>query len=157
MAYTIDHNAPASSTTGESIVTRRLDTSYYALTKNLQGEIEYSNMQSPLGLPELIKKRISNVANIYTGSGIDPTLMTPTKRGVSLNYNVRQTWTAADSTNPAAPTFAMPPRASLTITVPNNELITTNDVWYLIESLLGVIFPDGVDSLAKDLRGALTF
>lgn len=155
MSYTITVNAPASEKPATSVAASYVDTSYYALTKDLTGECQLTNVQSPIGLPEILTYRASNIADIYQNSGIDRTLVTPTKRGISVNYHLRQTWTASDSANPSAPVYAMPVTASLTLRIPQNEFISLDNVNALINKLLGLLYPDGTSSIASNIRFAL--
>lgn len=155
MSYTITVNAPASDKPATNIAASHVDTSYYALTKDLTGECQLTNIQSPISLPEILTYRASNIADIYQNSGIDRTLVTPTRRGISVNYHLRQTWTAADASQPTAPTYAMPVTASLTLRIPQNEFISLDNVNTLISKMLGMLFPDGQSSLAANIRFAL--
>lgn len=155
MSYTITYNAPASESTGKTIQSTYVGTSLYALTKNLSGEAQLTNTGSPIGLPEILTYRASNIADIYQNSGIDRSLFTPTRRGLSVNYHVRQTWTASDSTDPKASVYAMPVTASLTIRIPQNELISIDNVDALIAKLLGMLYPDGTSCIAANVRFAL--
>lgn len=155
MSYTITTNVPTSETTGESIQSSYVATKNYALTKDLSGECELTNILSPIGLPEVLTYRASNIADIYKNANIDRTLWTPTKRGISVNYHLRQTWSAKDAAVPTAPVYAMPVTASLTIRIPQNEFITLDDVNGLIAQLLGMLYPDGTSCIAANLRYAL--
>lgn len=155
MAYTISYNAASSETAGEELQTSHVATTSYALTKNLTGECQLTSISSPIGLPEILTYRASNIADIYQNSGIEKTLITPTRRGVSVNYHLRQTWSATDKDDSKAPVFAMPVTASLTLRIPQNEFISITDVNALVSKLLGLLYPDGNSVLAANLRFAL--
>lgn len=155
MSYKINYNVPASTETGTVLQTQYVDTDSYAVTTDVAGETRLTNINSPIGLPEVLSYRASNIADIYTNSGIDRALFTPTRRGISVNIHLRQTWSATDADAPTAPSYAMPVTASITIRIPQNEFITTQNVVDLYSKALGMLYPDGKANISSLLRMAL--
>lgn len=155
MSYSITYNVPTPSDTGETIQTLKVDTAAYAVTKDIAGECQLTNISAPIGLPEVLTYRGSNLADIYANSGIDRALYTPSRRGVSINAHLRQTWSARDDSVPQAPQYAMPVTCSITLRIPQNEFITLQNVEQLYSKCLGMLFPNGSSFVAQMLRLAL--
>lgn len=155
MSYVISYNLPQTSATGISLQTPKFETANYATTKDVSGDVQLTNIQSPIGLPEQFTFRTSSVSNIYKSSNVDPTLYMPSKRGIRLNTHVRQTWTVHDPDDLTAPSYAIPVTASLTLQVPVNNLLSTADVDQLILRLLCTLYPDNLSAVAKMLRNSL--
>lgn len=59
-------------------------TTDFAVTKDVADEVILTNRTSPIDQPETIRFGYQNVANVYANTGIDPSYMSVTRRGVSL-------------------------------------------------------------------------
>jgi len=116
-----------------------------------------TNLTSPLSFPEKMRFCSSEVADVYKGAGIDPSLYAPSRRGVSILSQVTEVWTVNDSTD-ATYQVALPVSAHLVIKVPNNENITPAMVQTLVGRLISGLFETGkteTTRLAALLRGSL--
>lgn len=52
--------------------------------KQTESELVLVNLTSPLDRTEKVRYSVQNVANVYTGTDIDPSVHAPVRRGVSL-------------------------------------------------------------------------
>lgn len=120
-------------------------------------EIVLTNITSPMDRPENIRIAYSDVANIYSGTSIDPSLCAPTKRGVSLLCQLTEVQSVTDSADPEF-RIDLPISAHLVIKVPASEYITAADVIAVVGRLLSGLFDTGSTSTARlnaMLRGSL--
>lgn len=156
MAYSIHHNVTPSSETGLEIEASYIDTADYAATTNVAGDFQMSNVTSPLGRPETIGYKFSTINDIYASSGIEKALWAPTRRGVSLLVQVKQTWTVSDDSDASAPEYAFPVTCNLTIKTLQHPLISEADIEALLKEALGsMLCVDGEKRISFLLRGSL--
>jgi len=116
-----------------------------------------TNLTSPLSFPEKMRFSTSEVADVYKGAGVDPSMYAPSRRGVSLLGQVTEVWTVTDSTD-ASYQVALPVSAHLVIKVPNNENITPAMVQTLLGRLVSGLYETGstgTTRIAAMLRGSL--
>lgn len=114
-----------------------------------------TNLTSPLGLPETVEYQFQEIADVYANTGIDRALCTPSKHGVAFFVKVQETWTAKDSSDAAAPEYALPVTATLRIKMPQNGLIATADVQALLKRLITALYPDNTEFMTELVRGSL--
>lgn len=121
------------------------------------GEVILTNLTSPVVYPERMRISSSDVANIYAGSSIEPSLFAPTKRGTSLLVQLTENWKVTDTADPNYE-IALPVSAHLVIKVPNHELITPAAVQTLVGRLISGLYETGSQDttrLTALLRGSL--
>lgn len=121
------------------------------------GEIVYTNVTAPTDQPEVIRLARRQIANIYTGTSIDPSAYLPTRRGVHLLGEVRQTWVETDSVDSAYRRF-MPLRVTIGISAPAYGNIASSDVMDLVHRAAASLYSRGDDTdagMARLLRGVL--
>lgn len=121
-------------------------------------EVVIGNLTSPLGQPEKFRFAYDEVKNIYANTGIEPTQMDPSKRGVSLLCQLNDTWAITD-TEDTTFRVLLPVSAHLVLKVPCNDMITTEHMLALIGRCVSGLF-DGSESepskrLAGLVRGSL--
>jgi len=120
-------------------------------------EIILTNITSPIDRPEQIRLAYTNVANIYGGTGIEPSVLAPTKRGVSILAQVTDVLTVTDSTD-ADYRIDLPMSCHLVIKVPASEHVTSGQVQEQIGRLLSSLFDSGAEDASRleaILRGSL--
>lgn len=120
-------------------------------------EAVITNLTCPVDCPEKFRIAFSPVADVYKGTGIDPSLYTPTRRGISLLSQVTEVWTLYDD---AISTFnaSLPVSAHLVLKLPSNEKITVGMVQTLIGRLVSSLFETGSTTnsrLTALLRGSM--
>lgn len=120
-------------------------------------EIVLTNITSPIDRPEKIRIAYSDIANIYSGTGIEASVLAPTKRGVSILAQVTDVISVTDDTDPDY-RIDLPVSYHLVIKVPASEHLTATDVQTGIGRLLSSLFDTGSTSVSRleaILRGSL--
>lgn len=116
-----------------------------------------TNLTSPVVYPERFRFSVSDVGNVYSGTSIEPSLYSPTKRGTSLLVQLTETWKVTDESAPLLE-IALPVSAHLVIKVPNHELVTPAQIQTLVGRLISGLFETGSTDnsrLSAMLRGSL--
>lgn len=159
MAYSINHNSTVN--TGDPDITLSIyscDPSDYAVTEMGNGknrDTKLTNLGvSNLSTQEQTTLQFSRIPNIYLNTEVEKTLQAPTRTGLKLYHNLEQVWTYSDAATAGAPVYNKPVRASLVLSIPNDGIVTTNDVLALLKDLLETFYWDGTARLDKELRGA---
>lgn len=130
---------------------------YRAKTDSSSKEIVLVNLTSPLDRPEKIRIAHSDIANVYSNSGIDASLSAPTKRGVSILCQETNVVSITDATDPDY-RIDLPVSYHLVIKVPASEFISATEVQEGLGRLLSSLFDTGSDELSRleaILRGSL--
>jgi hypothetical protein len=120
-------------------------------------EVILTNITSPIDRPENIRLAYTDIANIYSGTGIEPSVYAPTKRGFSLLAQVTDVLTETDSSD-AGYRVDEPLSAHLVIKGRASENVTSVQVQALVGRLLSVLFDTGKTDLTRldaILRGSL--
>lgn len=120
-------------------------------------EVVLTNITSPIDRPEKIRIAYTDIANVYSGTGIDPSLSSPTKRGVSVLVQLTEVISVTDDSDPDY-RIDLPVSFHLVVKVPASEHITAADVNIGIGRLLSGLFDTGVETTARleaILRGSL--
>lgn len=120
-------------------------------------EVIITNLSSPILFPEKIRYSLSDVNDVYKGTGIDPGFFAPSRKGLSLLAQVTETWTVTDTTD-ATYQVALPVSAHLVLKVPNNEAVTPERIEQLIGRLISTLYDTGKSDnkrLTALLRGSL--
>jgi len=129
----------------------------FRVKSNNGKEIVLTNITSPIDRPENIRIAYSDIANIYSGTGIEPSVTSPTKRGVSILVQ----WTgsiAVQDTTDAEYLIVLPLSTHLVFKLPASEYITSLQVMESLGRLLSSLFDTGSTSesrLEAILRGSL--
>lgn len=132
-------------------------TDFRVKSNNNGKEVILTNITSPIDRPENIRLAYSDIANIYNGTGIEPSVSSPTKKGVSVLAQVTDVLSVTDTTD-ADFRIDLPLSAHLVLKVPSSEYITSAQVQALIGRLLSSLFDTGSTSGARleaILRGSL--
>lgn len=134
-----------------------IEKDYRVKSNNNGKEIVLTNITSPVDRPENIRLAYTEVANIYGGTSIDPSLLAPTKRGVSVLAQVTDVMAVTDDANSDF-RIDLPMSAHLVIKVPASEYVTAEVVQQLVGRLLSSLFDAGKTDSARlnaILRGSL--
>lgn len=127
-------------------------------TKSNNGkEVVLTNLTSPIDRPEKFRISYSEIANVYSGSGIDQSVYAPSKKGVSILAQVTEVLSVTDSTD-AEFRNDLPMTAYLVIKVPSSEYVTSATVQTLVGRLLSGLYDTGKTDLARldsILRGSI--
>lgn len=120
-------------------------------------EVVFTNITSPIDRPEKIRIAYSDVTNVYAGTGIDASVLAPTKRGISILVQVTDVMSVTDDADPDY-RIDLPVSYHLVIKVPASEFITADEVKTGIGRLLSSLFDTGVSTTSRleaILRGSL--
>lgn len=120
-------------------------------------EVILTNITSPVDRPEKVRLGYTEVANVYNGSGVEPSVLAPTKRGTQILAQLTDVLSVTDDTDPDY-RIDLPVSFHLVIKVPASEHITAADVETGLGRLLSCLFDSGAvttSRLEAILRGAL--
>lgn len=157
MAYTINHNS-TDHTGASADVTLSLyskDSSDYTITNQgvRPASTVLSNLDSGLSTPETYQFQFSRIPNIYLNSDVEKVLQAPSRTGIKLYHNVKQTWSYRDASG-QLPDYDKPISGSIVLNIPNDGIITVADVRSFLEDMVASFWWDGSLRLERELRGS---
>lgn len=122
-------------------------------------ECVLTNITSPLDQPEILRYSIEDINDIYSGTTINPSFMSQSKKGFSLLVQLNEVVRVTDSANPSF-TLDLPVSVHAVIKAPKNRFITAAMLQSLHCRLLGAFFTtedttNSPDMLARMIRGSL--
>lgn len=129
----------------------------WRVKKNGADEAVLTNLTSPVDRPETIRIACSDIANIYSGTGVEPSLAAPTKRGKSLLVQDTAIITVTDDAD-ADYRIDLPVSYHLVIKIPANENLTVALVQEGLGRLISALFETDSDALTRLqalIRGSL--
>lgn len=132
-------------------------TDFRVKANNSGKEVVITNLTSPIDRPEYLRFAYSDISNVYTGTGVDPSAMAPTKRGVSILVQLTDVFSVTDDTD-ADYRIDLPVSVHLVIKVPSSEFITSALVQTQLGRLLSGLYDQGVTTTTRldaILRGSL--
>lgn len=162
MTITINKGYEADGTPATLTTTVHHFPTTFAKREASAGESVLVNTGSPTDRLEVVRTAIKDIKNIYNGTGIIPGFQSPNQTGRQLLVQINETWAKVDSSD-ASYRQDLPVQAHLVIKLPNEALISENDVVELIGRLVGLLsesdgsaVPTITSRLVALLRGALT-
>lgn len=120
-------------------------------------EMVMTNLTSPIAKPESVRIAVTDVANVYSGTDLEPSVFAPSKKGMSILVQLTNVLTVTDSANPDY-IADLPISAHLVLKVPNNENLTASMLQENLGRLLSCLFDTGSTEssrLEAILRGSL--
>lgn len=120
-------------------------------------EMVLTNITSPIDRPEKIRIAYSDIANVYSGTGIEASVLAPTKRGVSILAQVTDVISVTDDVD-SDYRIDLPVSYHLVIKVPASQYVTASTVQAGIGRLLSSLYDTGVANTSRleaILRGSL--
>lgn len=126
-------------------------TTDFAVTKDGSDEIILTNRTSPIDQPETIRFGYQNVANVYAGTGIDPSYMSVTKRGVSLVAQVNDILrvTCAEDTTCMPQVIDLPISAHIVVKVPLNQYVNADVAMSVVNRAISSLYGTGEVTTAR--------
>jgi hypothetical protein len=120
-------------------------------------EIILTNLKAPVDRPETIRIARSEVTNVFSGSPVEPTIYTSSKKGASLLIQHISVPTATDSTDSS---FRVdePIKIHVVAQARNSEFITAQVLIDHLGRLISALYDSGVDNTSRLdalLRGSL--
>lgn len=120
-------------------------------------EILLTNITCPVDRPERIRIAYSDISNVYSGTGIEPSVAAPTKRGVSVLAQLTEVISVTDTVDPEY-RIDLPISLHLVVKVPVNENISSTDIQTALGRLLSGLYDTGSTATTRldaILRGSL--
>lgn len=162
MTITINKGYQADGTPASLTTTVNHFPTTFAKREASAGESVLVNTGSPTDRLEVVRTAIKDIKNVYNGTGIIPGYQSPNQTGRQLLIQLNETWAKVDSEDSSF-RQDLPVQAHLVIKLPNESLISENDVTELIGRLIGLLSesdgnvePTITSRLVALLRGALT-
>lgn len=120
-------------------------------------EVVISNVTADRDMPEKFRFQYSNINNIYTNTGIAPSVQAASLRGTNLLVQLTEVASITDSVD-ASYRVDAPISAHLVLKAPAIEQVTETVLMTVIGRLISGLFETGDEGetrLARLLRGAL--
>lgn len=162
MTITINKGYTADGTPASLTTTVHHFPTTFAKREASAGESVLVNTGTPTDRLEVVRTAIKDIKNVYNGTGVIPGYMSPNQTGKQLLIQLNEMWAKVDSEN-ASFRQDIPVQAHLVIKLPNESLISENDVLELVGRLIGLLSesdggvePTITSRLVALLRGALT-
>lgn len=147
----------SSSETTKNIAVPDIDYSKFAEVTRKDRDIVITNSESPIDRPETMRFALSNINNVYNGSGIEPSYYAVNKTGKSLLLQVNDILTFTDA-NQADLREDYPITAHLVVKFPTNVNVDATVIMTTVNRLLATAYATGVTTntrLEALIRGAL--
>lgn len=159
MAYSLNKGYTDSITTPKTVSIPDLKYSTdFKVSTDVPGEVIMTNVTSPLDRNETIRFALTNVKDIYSNTGVDPSCMAASHQGISLVAQVSDVWRYADAAVPTAAVVDLPISAHLVIKAPKSSFLAADDYLAIAQRAFALLFATGsVTSgrLMSLLKGAL--
>lgn len=114
----------------------------FAVSTRDAKSVVLSNTTSPLGWPETLRFSIQDVANVYSGTDIDPVLYAPIKKGKSLVCSLQDT----AKVGTGAEAVYYPISAHFVLKFPNTSDITVDNITTVVKRMIALAFKDADDT-----------
>lgn len=117
----------------------------FAVTRNDAGEVILTNRTSPLDQPETFRFGYQPISNIYTNTGIDPSFMAVSKRGVSLVSQVNDILRVSCNSEDGCKLLRidLPIESHVVLKSPISEYITAEVALSVVLRAVSGLFPTG--------------
>lgn len=114
------------------------------------GEVVLTNLLADIGTPEKVRIAVSDIADIFKGSGITPPTINQVSgaQGVSILLQETVTIQGGDGT-------LYPATAHIVLKLPKTALMVGADVESLVERLLGHMYETGSASLTTRIEALM--
>lgn len=119
----------------------------YALIRDDASEVVISNTTSPLDQPETIRFALSSVADVYQGTGIEPSFRSVTKRGESLLVQINDILRVTDAEGQIL--YDLPISSHIVVKLPLNEYVTADVALQVVKRNISALFDTGLVTSAR--------
>lgn len=160
MAYTTSFGYTDTISTPKNIAIPDLDyANDFAVVRDDASEVILTNVTSPVDQAETIRFGYQNVTNVYNNTGIDPSVMATTKRGVSIVGQVNDILRVSSTDGTCCDVgYDLPIEAHVVVKVPLNQFVTSEVALTIVKRAFSTFFATGsvtADRLNALLRDAL--
>jgi hypothetical protein len=146
--------------TGTPVLTRgKLNfTSDFRVGQTKADQIVLVNLTSPNDRIEKATIAFSNIKDIYQNTEIDPSVYAPSRRGINLYVQLKDTYSVTDDVD-ADFEQHLPISVSMTIRVPASQFLTAEHVQTVLARAVSLLYDQNsiaVTRLNSLLKGSLT-
>ena len=130
----------------------------FVATEKSDMKFQGANKTSPIDQLETVRVQASEIADVYKGTSIDPSAYAASRKGLSVVCQINDVLRVTDSVDTAYQ-VDLPISAHMVIKVPQNSMITADNVMAVAGRCLALLFDSNqVTSgrIANLLRGAMT-
>lgn len=129
----------------------------FRVKSEIATEAVATNLTTPIDRPERFRWSISDIANVYSKTDIDPSVYSPSRKGVSVLCQLTEVFSTTDSTDS---TFRVdsPLSMHLVLTLPATEFLTADMVQTALGRLISGLYETGAlstERLQALVRGSL--
>lgn len=130
----------------------------FVITQDGESKALMVNKTSPLDQLEKVRIESSNIADVYKGTSIDPTVYAPSRQGTSIVCQVTDILRVTESTDPTYQ-VDLPISAHIVLKVPLSTHVTADNVLAVAGRALSCLFNSNSDTSSRVtalLRGSMT-
>jgi hypothetical protein len=144
----------ASDISGRSIVPKNLSFGTdFTKASYTPGEAILANLTSPLDRVESVRFAVSPVANIYSGTKLDPSNQAQNKRGTNVLCQLRSCMGVIDDeTNQK---IILPFEAHIVVRIPQHEAVDFDDFKVMTNRLFGCLYEDGATKSSERINALM--
>lgn len=129
----------------------------FSVTASTDSKAIITNLTTPVDQPETIRWQESNIANIYDGTTIDPSVYATSKQGISVVAQVNSILRVVDSVD-ATFQVDLPISVHMVMKLPKSQYITSANIQTAIARCVAAYYEtdsDGVTRIDKLVRGSM--
>lgn len=127
----------------------------YAVVSDTNNECRISDISQGLETPRIVRYAAQDVANVYSGTDIDPSAFAPIRRGKSVVIQTSLNVKVTDSTDPSF-LVLLPVQIHTVVKLPITDYLTSTQINTMLKDHFGdIITGANLDRLPRLLRGAL--
>lgn len=118
------------------------------------GKIVYTDVTAPQDQPSTLRIATRDIANVYAGTSIDPSVFLPSRKGTDTIVEVREVASVVDSTD-ATFLQQFPSRFALTMSLPDTAYVTDDFVLAGVARVVAALFAQGDQTAATGIADLL--
>lgn len=129
----------------------------FSVQKNGTTDVTLTNLTCPIDQPEKFRFAISDIANVYTNTGIDPSVWGANRQGQSVLIQLSEVLSVTDSTNPEF-RVDLPVTCNITFKAPKSSYVTADSLLTLLGRAVSGAFVTGSttnEGITRLIHGSL--
>jgi hypothetical protein len=131
------------------------DYSNYAIISDTGNECRITDTSTGLEIPRIVRYAAQDVANVYSGTDIDPSAYAPIRRGKSVVIQTSLNVKVTDTTDPSF-LVLLPVQIHTVVKLPVTDLLESAMINQMLREHIGdIVTSVNEDRIPKLLRGAL--
>lgn len=120
----------------------------FRVKSQVPSEVILNNLTSPVDRQEKFRFSYSDIANIYSGTDIDPSVYAPSKRGYSVLCQLTETFSITDPTVPSY-RVDLPISAHIVLKMPANENLTSAMIQTVTARVVSGLYETGLTTTSR--------